>query len=321
MKKNYQFLCLSMASLLLLGGVSLRPYAAEISEETAAEEAIESESLAEAETYEAASDILNCDTGRFIERLYLHALGRECDETGLRNWYNELCSRRQSGAGVGYGFVFSDEVLEKNLSNEEFVDMLYKTFLDRDADAEGKAVWVQNLVDGMTRKQVFKGFVDSLEYTDICGRYGIDKGTFTPTDFCDMNSDVTQFVHRCYRLVLNRDADYEGLNNWCRILLTDANAGDQVANGFIYSDELQGRNLSNEEFVNLLYQTFLDRQADREGCENWINRLENGCTQQEVCDGFIYSQEFKGVCDHYGISCGTPGGSHQQNQDHLHQHR
>ena len=64
------------------------------------------------------------------------------------------------------------------------------------------------------------------------------------------------FVSRLYQLVLGRQPDTGGLNAWTNQLVSGQATGAQVANGFIYSTELKGRNLSNSDYVEMLYQTF-----------------------------------------------------------------
>ena len=54
------------------------------------------------------------------------------------------------------------------LSDEEFVDRLYKTFMDRDAEPDGKTFWLKSLSDGASRKSVVLGFTRSAEFIERC---------------------------------------------------------------------------------------------------------------------------------------------------------
>jgi len=99
--------------------------------------------------------------------------------------------------------------------------------------------------------------------------------------------------------------DLEGLNSWVNGLLSGRVTGAQVANGFIFSDELLSKNLSNEEFLNIMYLAFFNRQPDLAGFGNWLNVLANGSSRLYVLTGFVNSLEFDILCDSYGINPGS----------------
>lgn len=89
--------------------------------------------------------IIALDEGvrNFVGHLYTLVLGREAEQEGLDAWTDALCDKKSSGVDIGYGFVFSDECKDRNLSNEEFVEILYKTFLNRpSSDEEGKSMGI-----------------------------------------------------------------------------------------------------------------------------------------------------------------------------------
>ncbi|MCD8069192.1 MAG: DUF4214 domain-containing protein, partial [Lachnospiraceae bacterium] len=61
----------------------------------------------------------------FVTRLYSICLDREPDEAGLADWTGQLWDHTKSGRDVSYGFIFSQEFTNKNLSDESFVEYLY----------------------------------------------------------------------------------------------------------------------------------------------------------------------------------------------------
>ena len=71
----------------------------------------------------------------FVTRLYENVLGRTPDQKGLDAWVNVLKNGTNGGEEVAKGFIFSDEYTKKNTSNDEFVEMLYNTLLNRKSDA------------------------------------------------------------------------------------------------------------------------------------------------------------------------------------------
>ena len=110
----------------------------------------------------------------FATRLYSVALNRSADQTGLDYWTQRLTSRNTTGTQAAYGFFFSQEFINSNLSNEEFILRLYRTFLGRDPDAAGYAYWLQRIGDGASRQDVFYGFSGSGEFRSICMAAGIN---------------------------------------------------------------------------------------------------------------------------------------------------
>ena len=71
------------------------------------------------------------------------------------------------------GFMLTKEFTEKNLSDMEFVKVLYRTFLGREYDEGGLAHWVEKLASGMSRVQVASGFAHSSEFSQIMASYGL----------------------------------------------------------------------------------------------------------------------------------------------------
>ena len=113
----------------------------------------------------------------FVTRLYNICLDRTPDAGGLSDWTNSLWNHEKSGGSVAFGFIFSQEFINKNLSDEDYVEYLYRAFFDRNADAGGKADWVNRMNNqGYSRVDVFDGFVGSAEFNTLCKKYGIVRG-------------------------------------------------------------------------------------------------------------------------------------------------
>lgn len=238
---------------------------------------------------------------RFVTRLYELVLNRKPDESGLKDWTTRLTSQFSTGAEVLSGFIHSDELIDKNLSNEDFVELLYQTCLNRASDSMGKRYWINYLKDGLSRNFVLRGFAESVEFTDICNSYGIRRGNIVLTESRDMNPGATQYVSRLYINFLDRNADTMGLNDWTQKILNDIEAAKTIPFGFILSPEFLGRNISDEDFVKMCYRTILDREYDQDGLADWVDRLTKGVSRKDVCAGFTYSVEFKKLLAQYGL--------------------
>jgi len=116
---------------------------------------------------------------------------------------------------------------------------------------------------------------------------------------------VTDFVSRLYMVILDREADADGLDSWVSQLTAGTKTGVDVTEGFILSEEFLAKNLSNEDFVKTLYRAFFDREADEEGLTTWLGYLEQGYVKEYIFKRFAGSDEFKDLCDSYNIERGN----------------
>ena len=237
----------------------------------------------------------------FVVRLYKEILGRDADTSGLREWSEVLKSGREQGAKVAQGFVDSDELRKRNLSDDAYIRALYRTFFDREADSSGLTAWKKVLDSGLSRMHVFRGFAESDEFTEICDRYGIVRGFADLTAPRDQNEGVTKYIVRNYRLCLGREADEKGLNDWCDAILSGRNTVKEAAYGFVFSQEFLKKSLSDEEYIRVLYRGFMDREADGPGLSAWKKVLNEGKSREHVFDGFADSIEFRDICASYGV--------------------
>lgn len=237
----------------------------------------------------------------FVERLYTKALGRSAEPEGLKYWSALLAKGEKTGAEVARGFIFGNEFMNKNLSDSQYVEVLYQTFMDRQSDRDGKEYWIKALNAGVTRAGVFKGFAESQEFGNICSRYGIVRGSINDVVANAQNPNLTMFVSRMYTKALDRNFDWGGLEDWCSRLLNKTETPESVARGFIFSREMLNKNLSDEEFVKVLYRVFMDREYDQAGLEDWVGRLQNKTSREEVLKGFSGSKEFAEIIESFGL--------------------
>ncbi len=246
----------------------------------------------------------------FVNRMYNIILDREPD-AGSETWINSLKDGTFTGAQVAEGFIMSEEFMNKDISNEEFVKIMYRAFFGREADAEGLATWKECLDKGYIKKYVFAGFANSNEFQILCDTYGITRGHINLTmaentpNLTEQEFNIWQFVERLYSEVLGRTPDEEGMNTWAGVLISQEFSGTKVAEGFIMSDEFINKNIADEEFVRVMYRAFFNRDADSEGFATWINALNNGWTKKAVFAGFANSDEFGSLCEAYGIEQGN----------------
>ncbi|MBO7450367.1 MAG: DUF4214 domain-containing protein [Clostridiales bacterium] len=239
----------------------------------------------------------------FIDRLYTLILGRDPEAGGLDYWTDQLYTFNQNGGEVAMGFITSQELRDRHLSDSDYIDALYLTFFARSSadDPEGKAYWMSVLADGADRNSVAWCFVNSQEWADTCATFGIISGTTIASEIAIMpTEDVYRFVERIYNIALGRTYDEEGLNYWAVNLAGFSMTGEYVGAFFFLSDEMYDNHLDNGEYLMRLYKTFMDRNplecGDEAGYNYWMGRLNEGMTREQLVYSFTRSPEFIQRC-------------------------
>jgi hypothetical protein len=243
----------------------------------------------------------------FIERLYTIALNRPSEAGGKNFWVNEITSGRRTGGACAHFFLIeAPEFLNRGLSEEDFVETLYRTFFGRNSEVPGKQYWVSELNRGAkSREDVIRGFIDSTEWCNICAKYGVRSGA--PTAKAEIPSQAAVgFATRLYTCCLGREPEKDGLAYWSLALTNLEQTGCSAAKFFFNSDEVKNMTLSIDEYIRRLYTTFMDREPAWMEVLYWMSDIVMGRqTLQSVLQYFGQSEEFTNICASYGIERGT----------------
>ncbi len=158
-------------------------------------------------------------------------------------------------------------------TNETFVTELFRDLFYRTPTPAELSFYASRLDTGFyTRSQVAAQFMTSTDYKD-----GLES------------------LARLYRASFDRVPDHGGLMYWNAVLSTGASFSD-VAKIFFYSPEFierYGSNLTNSQFVKILYQNVLNRTPDSGGEEFWNKVLNGGTERGQVLASFAQSAELK----------------------------
>lgn len=237
----------------------------------------------------------------FVSRMYTVALGRNAEAAGLKDWSGRLLEKKIDGAGIAAGFIGSEEFTNKNLNNDDYLKVLYKTFFDREPDKAGYEDWIGKLNAGQSRASVLAGFVNSKEFANLCDKFGILRG-YMMSEGSAANPGIAQFVTRLYTKALGRAGEADGINDWtAKIATGSADAGTVAVNGFFNSDEFNNKTLTDNEFLDILYATYFDRKADSAGKYKWLFQLKVGLPRKDVVNGFATSAEFNNLLNSFGL--------------------
>ena len=115
---------------------------------------------------------------------------------------------------------------------------------------------------------------------------------------------VEDFVTRLYDICLDRQPDPSGFRDWTEQLEDGTNTGVGCAYGFIFSPEFQNKPISNDQYVELMYNCFFGRSSDPAGKADWLSKMDAGMSREELFIGFANSVEFFELCGSYGITAG-----------------
>ena len=232
-----------------------------------------------------------------VREYYLDILDREPDQAGWDSWTNEIKRIMSIGIYVGEGFqtearLFfnSQEYLNKNKNDTQFVTDLYQTFLQREPDADGLTSWVAQLGAGLTRNMLVTQFCYSAEF----------KNYMTSLFGADTTRPENNLVNDFYRGILNRLPDNGGFNSWLAQMRAAQCTGPaavrdlsyQLSLSFVQSAEYATRNRDNTEYVEDLYNAILRRGADPAGYLAWVSNL-GSMSRQQVLQAFTGSPEFQ----------------------------
>lgn len=251
------------------------------------------------------SGVLGVDrTGveNFVDRCYVAMLGRHAEDAGLQDWTNLISNREICAAQLAYGIMYSDEFQRLSITDDEFLNRMYYMFFNREPDGPGKAMWLAKLQSGaMTRDDIFRGFVNSEEYFKVCKNFGITAGYYVPNVEMMRQGAINCYVERLYITCLGRVGDMSGQICWVKHLIDGDMTAEEVTYGFIFSNELTSRNVSDAEFVSILYSACFGREPDTEGYSHWMNALAGGLSREDCFRGFANSAEFRALCNTYGV--------------------
>ena len=219
----------------------------------------------------------------FVRGLYQNAFEREPDTKELSYWTKRIEENLSTATSMALSFYKSEEFKAKELQDREFVKTAYKIFFDREGESEGVEYWSQKLKEGYSKEQLFYHFALSDEFKIKSIEHRVPP--------YNIDDKKRAFISRFYALILSRDSDEEGMEYWTKELQTPKDSY-KIVKDFLFSEEFENRNISNEEFIKILYRVFFDREPDQEGLDFWLQALkERG--KKWVIEAMMESQEFE----------------------------
>lgn len=113
-------------------------------------------------------------------------------------------------------------------------------------------------------------------------------------------ASAQSFIKRVYHRSLNMDPDAATLNDWAGKLADGKISHADVIRNVITGSQFNGRNLTDAQYVNVLYNVVLDRSPDSIGEAYWLNQLKI-YGRGAALNGFLTSVEFTGLINQYKL--------------------
>ena len=198
----------------------------------------------------------------FIEELYVTRVKRFATESEVENWKNVI----RGGAGRSGIVAAIERAVE---SRTRLVRAWYEQYLARSASGGEESGWVNALTQGMTEELIIAGILAAPEFF---ARAQTLVTVGTPNE---------RWLRAMYSVLLGRAQDGGEVGAWLGVITTTNRGG--IANTFLNTAEFRGR------IIDAYYTTFLQRDADAAGRQNWVVAPLN---LTQIREGFASSLEF-----------------------------
>jgi hypothetical protein len=225
----------------------------------------------------APSGLLSATNQQFVMQQYRDFFGRDADEGGLNWWTGELDAGRKVRGDLSLDFVYSNE-FQNNVAP---VVRLYFAYFNRLPDTGGLTFWISSYTDGSyTLNQISDAFAGSNEFATTYG--SLDNAGFVNLIYANLfnrspdqggydywlgqldssaitrgaamvgyseSDEYKQLMNNRVSIVsyyygmLRRAPDQGGFDYWVQ-RLDDGDSAIDLVNGFLYSDEYQGRDFT-----------------------------------------------------------------------------
>ncbi|MEO1554804.1 MAG: DUF4214 domain-containing protein [Pseudomonadota bacterium] len=226
-------------------------------------------------------------------RFYLTAYGREPDPVAFLQWAKDPFGTLRYSFEPGDFIGPLPGVETSQLSNAEFVTLLYKNAFgaDREVDAAGMARWTRELgEDPSTTDRAFVAF--GIARSPELKAKTEDAPNELAYETVSYARGWSDQVYRLYQTVLGENPDARDMVNWVRIeSQTDVDIllATTLMRHPIFD---QVHDIDDPDFIADLYRTVLDREPDAGGAARWASTLQSEGAEA-VFLGIANSPEFK----------------------------
>ncbi len=241
------------------------------------------------------------NAGEYVDQLYTGLLNRSADPNGRLNYVNQLMNQGVSAGTVAQEFLGSAEFRARQLTNEEYIETLYRGLLGREADAAGKQSFLGYMAAGQSRTWVYQQILASYEFKNRCenhfnmyvGSYATGESAASAAPTSVNTTQARAYVEQLYVAFLGREGDEAGIQYWLNMLSLQKLSAAGVAAAIASSSEFNSKSYTNSEFITRCYQGLLGRNPDPEGYASFITAMASGKSRSWVFSTITSSSEFQ----------------------------
>lgn len=229
----------------------------------------------------------------FVDRFYELFAGQKSEQDELNAWVNGLLDGSLTGGDLAEAVLSSQGFVTRDPSDDQFLEILYQAFFNREPDEGGQAYWKAQLEAGIDRAQVLNGFIYSVEFLTYCSKIGV----IPFTEAKRLAYFATPYINGYFEQFTGQKADPAVLNDWLTALLDDRSKSlFDLIEELYNSQQFKDLNTTDEEFVTILYKALLERDPEQAGFDHWLAKLTSEeKTREDVIWDFVRSWEFNWV--------------------------
>ena len=205
----------------------------------------------------------------YLARLYQGLFGRPADTSGISYWNAQL-DAGESTTNVAQAFLDSREgqAATAGLSDQQFVQALYKGLLGRTGSGAEVAYWENDLTNGASRAQVLSSIAESRESQQALS--SATSRVWVP----DPNATL---VEKTYETAFDRMPELHGLTYWTAALKSGLSVSD-FEQAVVGSPEFRADygNRTDNFLVTSLYQNGLGRAPSSAELASAVGALHSG---------------------------------------------
>ncbi|MEG1068606.1 MAG: DUF4214 domain-containing protein [Ruthenibacterium sp.] len=244
---------------------------------------------------------------KFVNRMYSVFLGRKGEEGGLNAWCGVFLNKTMNGANFAYELSRSQEFIGRNLDETQYINVLYNAAFGRDAESDGLAAWLSTFDKGTSREYVLSGIINSVEFKNVCDKYGVTQGYYKVTQPRDCYPLVAQYVANLYQNLLGRRGGETELNENVN-KLRSGKTGAALTQEIVASTEFLMRGLSDSDCVNAFHLALFGRAASAVEMSTYTGYLLLN-SREALLSLLGGSNEFSAFCNKLGVTPGKFSGS------------
>ncbi len=211
----------------------------------------------------------------FLDNVYSIMLNREADEEGKLYWKQQILDGKTGILNFLNQMLDQKEFEELNISSEDFINKAYSLLMNRDYEEEGFNYWMDKLGNNSGNEQklnLINDMAHADEFMSKVNEHGILFKKFEeelPEQTIDGLKDIDVFIRDAYQYILGRSYDNDGLNYWRTALTSQEKGAIDLIESFISTNEFKARNVSDKQFIQIVYEVLFNREADLEGLNYW----------------------------------------------------